>query len=200
MKIWLVLISFLGLLGINYYFGTQSILNAHQNQYWGGLCGACETCIEQTTICKETSGFDRNFLIISLFIVTFTLGIVNVFQNRTLVKSILLSIAVAFVYIFFFEFISQNFKIPVMSINADGSVSLYYGFLISFVHGLPYPQNYTQYFTNIFNQVYFYSFLSLIVGMIGNIGGVFVKAFTNKKYRAVLNKELKIVRSTIVGK
>jgi len=44
---------------LTYFLGTNRIIGAHQNQFGGWSCGACQSCIQP--ICDSKSGFDKRY-------------------------------------------------------------------------------------------------------------------------------------------
>lgn len=108
----LIIFTYLLILVANYFLGTNDIIDAHQNQFRGGMCGACQSCFEP--ICNSKSGFDINYLYFSLLFFTLIVGFINVIFDKSLSFSLLIVIASALGYFIVTEMIIKTFNIAVL--------------------------------------------------------------------------------------
>lgn len=149
-----VIITYFLIIILNYYFGTQHILDAHQNQFRGGMCGACQSCIEP--ICNSQFGFDFYYLYLSLLLFTFVIGFINVVFDKKLFTSIKITLICALSYLILTEIVIQIFSIPVLYTQfQEGRQSLHTSAFSRFNIGF-----------NIFPL-----FFSIISGFVGNLIG-----------------------------
>lgn len=126
----IIILTYLLIIIGNYFLGTKSIINAHQNQFGGGICGASQTYFE--SLCSATSGFDFYYLYLSLLLFTFIVGFINVIFDKKLSSSLLIVFVSTLGYLVITEIIIKIFSIPVLFTSPlEGrqsfSLSAFYG-------------------------------------------------------------------------
>jgi len=158
------------ILFVNYIFGTNKIIDAHEHQFRGGMCGSCESCNEPA--CDSKSGFDIYYLYFSLLLFSFVVGATNTISDKSLLFSTVVSFISAIVYLVLTELIIKLFAIPVLYTHfQEGRQSLL-----------------TSAFSR-FSIIYniFPLFLSVISSFVGNIIGfpflVLVKKVSGNRLR-----------------
>lgn len=127
-----IILSFI-LLAANYFLGTQNVLNAQKYQFRGGICGACQTCMYRMKelACDKYYGFDIYYLILSIFIFSFALGLLSSLYKFNLKKSFLNSILGTIGFIVLVEIIVHFLRIPVLYTEfMEGREWLGYQFLL----------------------------------------------------------------------
>lgn len=132
---WLLatLATFVILLFANFYLGTQAIQEAHQNQFRGGLCGACQSCPEQTGICQETSGFElyTTLLIVPLF-AFLTAFAWRLFTKRRLFSTVVVGVLSGIFWITSTDLLGRILGLPFLFTSfTKGRQSLHYGLFYS---------------------------------------------------------------------
>ena len=145
---------YLSILIANFSLGTIRIFDARQNNFRGGACGECQTCVQP--ICDSQFGFDIYYLYFSFLLFTFIIGFVNVIFDKNLPTSVLIAFIYAIAYLVLTEILIKIFSVPVLYTHfQEGRQSLS---------------------TSAFSQLnigynIFPLFLSVISGFAGNIIG-----------------------------
>lgn len=135
-KIWFIFaLFFIVVLAINLFVGTSIIQRAAANDFHGGMCGACPSCIDFSDICQKRYGFDIYLLIVSLIPLSFITELLSTIQNGKKSTQRYFSYGLFFglLWMVTIELLTRLVHIPVLySHPYEGTQSLHYKFVTLF--------------------------------------------------------------------